>query len=68
MVFSVPLLHTALPAWNLGRLLLWGPKETDEVVGAGAVRLPCGMGLVCSPLGFFPMEAGKAAVQVSQRT
>lgn len=36
------------------------------MVGAGAVTLPRGVGLVCSPLGFFSMEAGKAAVQVLQ--
>lgn len=52
-VFSVLLLHTALRAWNLGRLLLRWAKETAEMVGAGAVRLTpwCGAGVL--PTGLF---------------
>lgn len=52
-VFSISLLHTALPAWNLGRLLLRWAKDTAEVVDAGAVRVPHGVRLVYSPLVFF---------------
>lgn len=64
-VFSAPLLHVALLAQSLARLVLGLAEGTAETEGTGAVR-PTPW---CAPCPGFPsMESGKAALPGSQRS